>query len=314
MVGNMQARVSIIIVSDYASGDDKGWTDLRETLSALARQDYKESVEYLLVESSTFASLVPPDLVEILPDLKIVFFDVSSSYALKNEGAKIAKADVVGVLDGDCAPDPGWVSHLVKTFQEFPDTAVVSGRTVYHSSSVAERIIGLLSRGYLDRGVAGPTDAIANNNSGFTRTALLEHPFLDDIGAFGGKLQAASMRRAGLNFRFEPGMLAVHAYEGWDMERDIRRNTGYATVMVRCVDPRIEFSWMSGLGIVGMPLFFLARLALSCSSLLRLRRYYDIRWSSVPMGMGLAVYLHWLEIAGMRLAFAGERIEETAYR
>ena len=310
----MQTKVTVIIVSDYSSGDGKGWDDLRETLSALAKQDYEGTVEYLLVESSSFASSVPSDLSVILPGLKIVFFDVDSSYALKNEGAKIAQGEVIGVLDGDCAPDPGWVSHLVNAFNQGQDTAVVSGRTIYRSDSVTERIIGLLSRGYLDRGTPGPTDAIANNNSAFTRESLLAHPFLDDIGAFGGKLQSESMRQAGLTFGFEPGMLAAHAYEGWDMEKDIRRNTGYATVMVRLIDPRISFSWMARIGVAGIPLFFLARTLLSFSNLLRLRKYYDVSWLNVPKGLGLAVYLHWLEIPGMKLAFSGDRIVATEYR
>jgi len=173
----MKPKISVVIVSDYGSGDAKGWNDLRETLTALAQQDYQGPVEYLLVESSAFASEVPADLTDLLPGLTTIFFDVESSYALKNEGAKVAKAELIGVLDGDFAPDAGWVRCLVKTFDEFPDAAVVSGRTIYRSSSVTERIIGLLSRGYLDRGVAGPTDSIANNNAGFTREALLAPPF-----------------------------------------------------------------------------------------------------------------------------------------
>ncbi len=310
----MALKTSVIIVSDYGSGEAKGWDDLRLTLRALAQQDFTGRVEFLLLESSTFADQVPTDLQAILPSLQIVFVDEVSSYALKNEGARLATGDILGVLDGDCAPAPGWLRHLVETFQRFPDTAVVSGRTVYNSPSSSERIIGLLSRGYLDRGSAAPTHSIANNNAGFTREALLAHPFLDDIGAFGGKLQAESMRQSGLQFRFEPGMLAAHAYEGWGMEDDIRRNAGFATVMVRKIDPRIAHAWLCNLGVMAIPLFFLGRLLLSWEMHLRLRRHYDVPLTAVPRGLGLAAYLHWLEIPGMRLAFRGGRIGETAYR
>jgi cellulose synthase/poly-beta-1,6-N-acetylglucosamine synthase-like glycosyltransferase len=310
----MSSNVSIIIVSDYGSGDDKGWDDLRETLKALASQDYAGPAEYLLLESAAFEPSLPDDLRQLLPGLKVVFCEVDSSYALKNKGAEIAEGDLLGVLDGDCAPAPGWISHMVAAFEAHPEAAVVSGRTMYRSPSVTERIIGLLSRAYLDTGAAGPTNAIANNNAAFRREALLAHPFLDDIGAFGGKLQAESMRRAGLKFHFEPGMLAVHAYEGWGMERDIRSNTGYATVMVRRIDPRISLSWLAKIGWLGIPLFYLARLLLSWGSLLRLHDAYDVPWSAVPKGMALAAYLHWLEIPGLKLALAGGRIERTAYR
>ncbi len=310
----MAANISVIIVSDYGSGDDKGWEDLRHTLGALAAQDYAGPVEYLLMESARFAPRIPPDLTDLLPALRICAVDAQSSYALKNAGAERASGEILGVLDGDCAPDSGWVRHLEETFRRYPDTDVVSGRTIYLSASVRERIIGLLSRGYLDRGRAAVTDSIANNNAGFTREALLAHPFLDAIGPFGGKLQAESMRRAGRRFRFEPGMLVSHAYEGWGMERDIRRHSGFATVSVRRIDPRIRGSWLQRMGASALPLFFAGRWLLSCGMLLRLWRHYDIPWTSIPYGMILALRLHWLELPGMRLAFHEQSIRATAYR
>lgn len=310
----MALRTSVIIVSDYGSGEAKGWDDLRLTLHALARQDYGGSVEYLLVEASSLADKVPADLQVILPSLRVVFVDEKSSYALKNAGARLASGGILGVLDGDCAPHPGWLRHLVDTFQRFPDTAVVSGRTVYDSPDSKERILGLLSRGYLDVGQAGTTDGVANNNAGFNREALLAHPFQDDIGPFGGKLQSESMRRAGLQLRFEPAMLAVHAYEGWDMERDIRRNSGYASIMVRKIDPEIDYAWLCRLGAISIPVFFGGRLLKSWMTLLRLWRHYDVPVARIPYGLGLAAYLHWLEIAGMGLAFSRGRITATAYR
>lgn len=310
----MAASVSVIIVSDYDSGEDKGWNDLRNTLRALANQDYAGPVEYLLAESSAFAAEVPSDLRTLLPELRVVFFEAASSYTLKNEAAKVARGELVGVLDGDCAPARGWLRHLVATFERYPDTAVVSGRTVYDSPDSKERILGLLSRGYLDVGEAGATDGVANNNAGFTREALLAHPFHDDVGPFGGKLQSESMRRAGLQLRFEPAMLAVHAFEGWDMERDIRHNSGYATIMVRKIDPQIEYAWLCRLGAITVPVFCGGRLLRSWLTLLRLWRHYDIPFARLPYAFGLSAYLHWLEIPGMWLAFRNGRIVDTAYR
>lgn len=306
--------VSVVIVSDYSSGEEKGWDDLRETLKSLARQNFEEPVEYLLMESSAFASRIPVDLMQVLPGLRVVFADARSSYALKNEGAKIAQADIVGVLDGDCAPAPGWLHRLVATFRDHPEAAVVSGRTIYDSHDPRERAIGLLSRGYLDRGQAGWTDAIANNNAAFRRDALLAHRFFDDVGPFGGKLQGESMRRAGLKMYFEPGMLVTHAYEGWSMERDIRLNAGYATIMVRRIDSRIAFSWMASLGYLAVPLFVAARTACSFWALAKLWRYYGLPWHFLPSGFALAIGLHLMEIPGMVVALRGGRLAETAYR
>jgi hypothetical protein len=84
--------------------------------------------------------------------------------------------------------------------------------------------------------------------------------------------------------------------------------------MVRRIDPRIAFSWMTRLGSASIPLFYLARLVLSWTALIRLHQYYGISVHHLPRGLSLAAYLHWLEIPGMKLAFRGERIMETAYR
>jgi len=112
----------------------------------------------------------------------------------------------------------------------------------------------------------------------------------------------------------EPGMRVVHAYEGWGMEHDIRRNSGFVTLMVRRIDPRIHFSWLLTLGTASIPVFFAARLYLSCIRLLRLHRYYEVPAAALPGAIALAARLHWMEIPGMKLALAGEPVGATAYR
>jgi len=39
--------ISVIVVSDYASGKERGWDDLRATLQALKEQEFTESAESL---------------------------------------------------------------------------------------------------------------------------------------------------------------------------------------------------------------------------------------------------------------------------
>jgi len=305
---------SVVIVSDYGGGDEKGWQDLRETLRALAAQDYEGQVEYLLVESTRFRSSVPDDLNALLPSLELVFTDSTSSYNLKNDGARVARGAFVGILDGDCVPDRGWLRAMVKAFRDNPDFAVVSGRTEYEGRTLLERVAGLLTRSYLDRGRRGPTNSIANNNSGFRKAVLLEFPFPDTIGAFGEKLHVEKIRRAGHQLLFVPDMRTTHAYEGWKMESDIRRNSGYATIKVRQVDPRIRFAWVLRLGILSIPLFFVGRTLYGAWNCLRWGRYYGVSWYNQPFALALAVAVHTMEISGMKLALRGGTIESSSYR
>jgi len=305
---------SIVIVSDYGSGAEKGWQDLRATLNALAAQDFDEPVEFLLVENSRFQDAIPDEITAILPSLSIIFSNSESSYALKNDGARAARGEIVGILDGDCVPERGWIRHMVIALREHSNYALVSGRTVYEGRTIAERAYGLLSRSYLDRGETGPTDSIANNNSGFRKSVLLEYPFPDAVGAFGERLHVEDMRRAGHRMLFAPGMLTVHAYEGWNMEKDVRRNSGYAAIKVRQIDPRIQFASVLCLGNLSIPIFVIGRTLYDWWNCLRSGRYYGISWYHQPLALALAVVVHVLEISGMRAALSGGSFGTSEYR
>ena len=54
---------------------------------------------------------VEDNLTTLLPSLELVFTDSTSSYDLKNDGARGARGEFVGILDGDCVPERGWVRH-----------------------------------------------------------------------------------------------------------------------------------------------------------------------------------------------------------
>lgn len=43
------------------------------------------------------------------------------------------------------------------------------------------------------------------------------------------------------------------------------------------------------------------------------RPHNGVPWTAIPLGLGLAVYPHWLEVPGMGLAFRGNQVSETAY-
>jgi hypothetical protein len=109
-------------------------------------------------------------------------------------------------------------------------------------------------------------------------------------------------------------MGVVHAFEGWAMERDIRRNIGYATIRIRQLDPRMSWAWMARLGVVSIPLFVLARTVDSWWDSLRAGRHYGLRWFEQPIAFGLAFVVHLLEIGGMLSAFRHETINTSAYR
>jgi hypothetical protein len=231
--------VSVVVVSDYAGGEQKSWDDLHVTLEALARQEFEGRAEFLLIESARAAGSMPASIAAILPGLDVVIVDAEAWYSLKNAGVRRASAGIVAILDADCVPNPGWLSAAVHALTRNADAAAVTGRTTYAGDTMLERVLGLLGRSYLDPGRAGSTAYIGNNNAAYRRAVFLDHPLPTDAGPFAARMQSESIRRSGRRLLFEPGMLAIHDFEGWRMERDIRRNTGYSTIDTRLRDPSL---------------------------------------------------------------------------
>jgi hypothetical protein len=310
----MPPAVSVVVVSDYAGTGADPWKDVRQTLAALAAQDLGEPFECLVVESSAEGATAPTDLEPLLPGVRLVTDPGRGSYALKNAGARAATADLVAILDADCTPRPDWLRVGLAALRADPTAIAVSGRTTYAGRGVGERALAVLSRAYLDPGAAGPTKFISNNNAIVRRADYLAHPLPTDGGPFASRIQSEAMRRRGARFRFEPGMVVVHEFEGWAMERDIRRNIGYGTIRIRQLDPKMPWAWMARLGVASIPLFVAARTVDSWWDALRAGRHYGLRWYEQPVAFALAIVVHVLEIAGMRQAFRDEPITSTAYR
>jgi hypothetical protein len=306
--------VSIVLVSDYGAGEQGSFDDLHTALDRLDRQDFQGRVERMLVESSRFREATEKELATRDANLHIVYSDVEDSFALKNVGAEQASADIIVFLDMDCVPQQDWLRHLVEAFDRHPNAAVVNGRTTYGEGSVTKRSLALLSRAYVDRGSAGLTRHISNNNAAFRRDWVLKHPFPSGANPFLSGLHAGAILHDGGEMWFEPNARVVHAFHGWDMERDVSRNAGWSTVTLRKAPSHARMAWLVRLGVLSIPIFWSVCVARSTSRVLRLWRCFDLKVYEIPIALSLAVTTATLQIPGMWAAFRGEVIGETAYR
>jgi glycosyltransferase involved in cell wall biosynthesis len=306
---------SIIVVSDYKVGAPESLDQLRLTLEGLARQDYREPVEFLFVESAQASQDVPAAVLDLLPGLKVVHTEGSTSYDLKNAGARAASSDFVILLDADCAPHPDWWRSVIEHRRQYPEAAAISGRTMYKGEGLLPRVLALLDRSYVDPGRPGPTRAISNNNAGFRRNVLLEYPLQNEVGAFGSRPHADQIMAAGGELRFEPGMVAYHGFGGWPMEQHDRQQIGFSMTRYRQLNPEARHSWMFRMGYGGIPLILGMSTLGSWRRCLRLASGYGVRWFEVPIACAMAVRAHVMEIPGILLAMRGESIGAgNAYR
>ena len=310
----MPPLATVVTLIDFEVGTERAWSDLRRTLRGLARQDFQEPFEVILLEDENLSDRIPDDLTQILPSLRVELSPKSLQYDLKSEAARVGTSDLVILLDADCEPVPSWLRLLIETMRRHPEVGVVSGKTKYAGRTFLERACGVLGRAYVDRTGAGEIKHISNNNAAFRREVLKNHPLPTRAGPFSSKLHAEAIMRDGWKLWVEPEAGVTHAFDGWSMEKDIRRHTGYAIVTVRQLDPQLSHSWMVRFRYLSIPIIVTARVAESWIRVLRFFRTYGLRWYEVPLVLGLSIVLHLEEIPGMICAFQGHPITETAYR
>jgi glycosyltransferase involved in cell wall biosynthesis len=305
---------SVVIVSDYAPGKSDAWHGLRQMLTALATQDQGEAAEFIYVEHPDAAQSLPSDLRTILPRLRVVLDASPTSYGLRNAGVRAATTPWVAMLDADCLPGPGWLQQVSRIIRDNPGAAVISGRTRYPGNALMDRILALLSRSYVDRGGAGPTGFIAAHQCVFQRELYLQCPLPTGAGVYSARVQSDTMLRRHQLLWFDPLLACTHDFEGWPMERDIRRNTGHCTVLVRQYDPSLPYSGLVRLGPAAIPAIVAGKIWLNWLDCFRCAPHYGVRWVEVPLALAVAVWVHLLEIEGMWRAFRGLPITDTAYR
>lgn len=306
--------LSVVVVSDYAAGEALASDGLHSTLSALARQRHAADVEVIVCEDDRLARALPPDVLDLCPGARLLSVPATGSYALKNAGVRAARAPIVAILDADCRPLPGWTDALLEAFGREPAIDAVSGRTDYGGATAVQRIFALLTRAYLDPGRRSATRFVSNNNAAWRRPTLVAHPLPEHLGPFAARAQSEAARRAGARFGFEPGMRAVHAFEGISMELDIRRNIGFGTIATRLADRALPYAWLTCAGRVSIPLFVAGKCVATWGDCLRAFRAYRVRLYELPVALALAPVVHAIEATGMWAAFAGRPLGRTAYR
>lgn len=296
--------VTVVIVSDYGGRNAEDWGYLRATLVALAGQTLAEPFETILVDS-TPSEEMPADLLDLVPGIRrLRGGDVT---ALLNEAVRLASAEWIALLDGDCAPVPGWLEAGLAAARSMPEAVAVSGRTTYEDRGFTNRALATLSRSFLDPGRAGPTRFVSSNNALVRRAALLAHPLGPPPRAMAARLQTEAIRRGGGALRFEPAMRVTHRFDGWPMERRIRRHVGYRAIRVRQLDPRVPHAWLVRAGPVTIPLVLALRVLESVANCVRAGRHYGLRRHEIPAACALALAVHALEVGGMLSAFAEAR-------
>lgn len=304
---------SVVFVCDYASNTEAAVADMRRAFKAVAAQDIAEPIEYILTESEELRGWLPPDILGILPSLRVVYSPARGSCDLRNHGVREASCEVVATLDADCQPNRSWLRHILEDLRDNPDVAAVSGWTRYAGNGFMSRSAGAIERSYMKGDAVQTTPHLSTNSAGFRRSVFLEHDVPTHVGPFAGRLQGESIRRAGWRLLFDPRMRVQHAFAP-GFYSTYHYNAGFATVRLRQENDRLPYAWLARLRYFSLPFFFGGRLFRAWQRALTSWRDYGVRWYEVPATFVVATWGCLIEVPGMLRALRGEGPPATLFR
>jgi glycosyltransferase involved in cell wall biosynthesis len=227
----------------------EGFGALVRALAAIARQTIApDRYEVLVAVDALRHPNLGEHLARAAPRVRVVECPGAHYYRQKNLGALAARGRVVGFVDADCDPAPGWAEAVLNAFARAgDDLCVVQGRYRTHSletSSLAQAFL-VTTFGHQAAATERRLESLAASNCAFRREEILARPFREDPVYHGPDVEkAAEIRTAGRHILLvpeaanshdhEPGLRAMHArgvYWGYcflKLRRDGTGNARYA--------------------------------------------------------------------------------------
>jgi len=226
-------------------------------VDALLEQDFPlNQVELILVgeerEIRRWESL-RERASEIVHSFHIAGVDGMHYYDLKNQGAQLARGEILVLLDSDTIAEPGWLEAIVEGFRGGADvqagiTTFVGerGRSPEHPLLVAAAAI---SWGFIipSHQADGWPEArgFLSHNVAFRTSVFREIQFRSDLGrTCAGSFLAQALKARNIPIVFNPQQRVAHVFNmKWWLTR-LHVRFGYEVFRLRRLDSRLAHSWV----------------------------------------------------------------------
>jgi glycosyltransferase involved in cell wall biosynthesis len=161
------------------------WKRLALCLEALSQQTMpQEDFEVIVVNNNTKDS--PPPLFTWSTNTVLLVESKPGSYAARNAGLKIAKADIIGFTDSDCIPDRDWIKNAVDFFAMHPSCNRVAGHIdLFYQNSERLTLAELYEKVY-----AFKQDFAVSKGIGVTANLFCYKTLFDTVGRFNEELMS----------------------------------------------------------------------------------------------------------------------------
>jgi glycosyltransferase involved in cell wall biosynthesis len=285
------------------------------TLDGLRRQELPlEQIEVILVGSAAQAEVWERTLTGATPffRVKAIASPGAHYYALKNDGARNASADIIAFTDSDARPEPGWLSSIVDGIAGGAE--VTAGLTLFRSDSgrgpehplmqVAASISWgfIVPRGRGDRAVH-PVGFLSHN-VGFRAETLRRHPYRTDLGrTCAGSFLYKALDQTGAAMLFQPRQRVVHGFSlRWWVLR-LHRRFGYEVFLLRRLDHGDRKRWLLSVKLIEPVLTMAWHVLLDVPQWLRFSGLLRVplwrRLMLVPVVLGMSLLARGSELIGM---------------
>lgn len=206
-----------------------------DTIQALLAGDYPADRRELLIVDNDSEDATP-QAIRAHPGARYLYEPRRGVSNARNRGIQESRGEILAFLDGDCIPEPGWLTALAAPFSD-PEVGCVAGelrhiepRTAAERQAV--RILGNWQR-----------FAVSSNPPYIvTANAAIRRAVLDRIGHFDPNLPRAQDVELGLRIHDRSNLRVVYSPEAVARHRHRSTQLGFF---------RQQLGWSYGAGLVG---------------------------------------------------------------
>ncbi len=302
-----------LITESYNLTEGTALASFREAIRRALTEVDREGGGEVLVADVAGGDAVAAVIAEF-PDARRVACDGLSYDAAKNRAAEAARGRYVVYLDGDCAPEPGWLAALMGALREGRSEAVC-GYTTYRGGYWA-KLQSLLDFGFLMPAEAGPAGCYPCNNWAAVRENLLKFPISVDVDLrCSCYVHAQEMIRDERPIHLVPDARVLHDLPPFFQER-FRR--GADLVAVCWVDPTLPEAKYLDWGWAAVPAFYSKNVRMDWRRLRRCRKELEMSQAGAALAAALIPLIRMADIVGLVRAVREtkqvlKRRQKTAY-